>query len=173
MWIGRECGKVIQNSVQALYGGKCSGLDFRNHLRSCMTHIGFAIQTYRWERQLKWMVRALKINIGLRGWCILVILDAAQSEIRNEIGKHFEFKEVPIGECDMYLRGKVSKTEINNGAKEYTFSLSHYVKSAAAFVETYSKEKNFISMCWNYHVLYCPSRLLGQDYTNHVCRLNL
>lgn len=27
--------------VRALYGGKCLGRDFRNHLRSCMTHIGF------------------------------------------------------------------------------------------------------------------------------------
>ena len=26
---------------RALYGGKTSGRDFRNHLRSCMTHLGF------------------------------------------------------------------------------------------------------------------------------------
>lgn len=27
--------------VRALYGGKSSGRDFRNHLRSCMVHLGF------------------------------------------------------------------------------------------------------------------------------------
>ena len=27
--------------VQAVHGGKSSGRDFCNHLRSCMTHLGF------------------------------------------------------------------------------------------------------------------------------------
>ena len=27
--------------VRVLYGGKSSGRDFRNHLRSCMVHLGF------------------------------------------------------------------------------------------------------------------------------------
>jgi hypothetical protein len=26
---------------RALYGGKAAGRDFRNHLRSCMSHLGF------------------------------------------------------------------------------------------------------------------------------------
>jgi len=42
---GPEFGPELQGSkatiVRALYGTKCAGRDFRNHLRSCMELIGY------------------------------------------------------------------------------------------------------------------------------------
>jgi hypothetical protein len=43
--VGPEFGVENEGKValiyRALYGGKSAGRDFRNHLRSCMHHIGF------------------------------------------------------------------------------------------------------------------------------------
>jgi hypothetical protein len=38
---GVENGGKVALIHRALYGGKAAGRDFRNHLRSCMHHIGF------------------------------------------------------------------------------------------------------------------------------------
>jgi len=71
---------------------------------------------------------------------LLVVSENSEGVIRKEIGKYFELKESSIGMPDVYLGGKVSMVELNNGQKAYTFSSSQYVKSAVTNVETYLNE---------------------------------
>ena len=132
--------------VRALYGGKSSGRDFRNHLRSCMSHLGF--QSCKADPDV-WM-RASNKSDGTPYYQyallyvddVLVVAEDAERIIRCEIGKYFEIKQESIGMPDIYLGGKISKVELMNGAKAYTFSSSQYVKGAVANVESYLKERN-------------------------------
>ena len=131
--------------VRALYGGKSSGRDFPNHLRSCMTHLGFELC----EADPDVWIRESTKTDGSRYYeytllyvdDLLVVSEKAERVIRSEIGKYFELKEASIGLPDIYLGGKVSKVELNNGAVAYNFSPSQYDKSAVANEESYLKER--------------------------------
>ena len=131
--------------VRALYGGKSSGRDFRNHLRSCMAHIGF--ESCKADPDV-WIRQAVKSD-GSKYYeyallyvdDMLVVSERAENVIRMEIGKYFELKEASIGMPDIYLGGKVSRVELANGVKAYTFSSSQYVKAAVSNVESYLKKQ--------------------------------
>lgn len=130
--------------VRALYGGKSSGRDFRNHLRSCMVHLGF--ESCKADPDV-WIRESTKSDGSkyheyalLYVDDLLVVSERAESVIRKEIGKYFELKEASIGMPDIYLGGKVSKVELSNGVKAYTFSPSQYVKSAVSNVESHLKK---------------------------------
>ena len=45
--------------TRALYGGKCSGRDFWNHLRSCMNFLGF--DSFRADPDV-WMKESVRKN---------------------------------------------------------------------------------------------------------------
>ena len=44
----------------------------------------------------------------------LVILDQAESTLREEIGKYFELKEDSIGDRKIYLVGQMQRMEMDN-----------------------------------------------------------
>ena len=102
---------------RALYGGKSSGRDFRNHLRECMDFLGF--QSCRADPDV-WMRPAARSN-GSHYWeyvllyvdDTLVVSEKGESVLRNEIGKYFTLKEESIGPPDIYLGGKMSKVQMN------------------------------------------------------------
>jgi hypothetical protein len=126
--------------VRALYGGKASGRDFRNHLRSCMQHLGF--QSCLADADV-WLRPATKSDgseyyeyVLLYTDDALVISENAERILRNEIGKYFDLKEGSIGPPDIYLGGKVSKVTLENGTRAYSFSASQYVNAAVTNVET-------------------------------------
>ena len=130
---------------RALYGGKSAGRDFRNHLRSCMRHMGF---TSCLADPDVWL-RPAKKNDGSEYYeyvllytdDALVISDNGESILRNEIGKYFELKESSIGPPKIYLGGHVRKVELSNGVKCYAFSSSQYVQAAVSNVEETLKDK--------------------------------
>ena len=127
--------------VRALYGGKAAGRDFRNSLRSCMIHLGF--DSCRADPDV-WMRKAIKSD-GSRYWeyvllytdDALVVSENGEKVLRQEIGKYFELKEASIGPPNIYLGGKVSRVQLENGARAYSFSSSQYVKNAVSNVEEY------------------------------------
>ena len=131
--------------VRALYGGKTSGRDFRNHLRSCMVHLNF--ESCKADPDV-WMRKTTKAD-GSKYYeyallyvdDLLVVSEKAEGIIRQEIGKYFELKKASIGMPDIYLGGKVSRVELSNGAKAYTFSSSQYVKAAVSNVEQHLHRK--------------------------------
>jgi len=131
---------------RALYGGKSAGRDFRNHLRACMSHLGFV--PCRADPDV-WMRPALKSD-GSEYWEFvliytddtLVVSENGESLLRTEIGKYFELKEESIGPPDIYLGGKMRKITLENGAKAWAFSSSQYVQAAVSNVEDYLRERH-------------------------------
>ena len=60
----------------------------------------------------------------------LLMSENGEKVLWQKIGKYFELKEALIGSLDMYLRGKVSQVQFENGVREYFFSSSQYMKNA-------------------------------------------
>ena len=126
---------------RAVYGGKTSGRDFRNHLRPCMEFINF---TSCPSDPDVWMRPAIKSD-GTKcyDYVLLYVDDAlvvsknAESILRNELGRYFELKEESIGPPDHYLGGKVRKVQLENGVYAWAFSSSQYVQTAVKNVEVY------------------------------------
>ena len=67
----------------------------------------------------------------------MVISENVESVLRNELGKYFELKEESIGPPKFYLGSHVSKVELDNGVKCWSFSSSQYVQTAVKNVETH------------------------------------
>ena len=92
---------------RAVYGGKTSGRDFRNHLRSC---IQFLNSTSCLADPYVWMRPAIKSD-GSKGYDYvllyvddaLVVSENSESILRNKLGRYFELKEESIGHPDHYL----------------------------------------------------------------------
>ena len=126
---------------RAVYGGKTSGRDFRNHLRSCMEFINFTSCPADPD---VWMRPAIKSDgtkcydyVLLYVDDALVVSENAESILRNELGRYFELKEESIGPPDHYLGGKVRKVQLENGVYAWAFSSSQYVQTAVKNVEAY------------------------------------
>ena len=126
---------------RAVYGGKTSGRDFRNHLRSCMEFINFTSCPADPD---VWMRPAIKSDgtkcydyVLLYVDDALVVSEKAESILRNELGRYFELKEESIGPPDHYLGGKVRKVQLENGVYAWAFSSSQYVQTAVKNVEAY------------------------------------
>ena len=126
--------------TRALYGGKFAGRDFRNHLRDCMSNLGFKPCLADPD---VWMRRATKPEGGDYWEYVLLYTDdclaishRAEAILRNEIGRYFMLKEESIGEPDIYLGGKLRKVDLDNGATAWAFSSSKYVRAAVKNVET-------------------------------------
>ena len=136
---GLENAGKIAIIRRALYGGKAAGRDFRNHLRSCMTHLNFKPCLADPD---VWMRPAIKSDgneyyeyVLLYTDDALVVSENAESILRNEIGKYFELKEQSIGHPKIYLGGSVRKVELEGGVEAWAFSSSQYVRAAVKNVE--------------------------------------
>ena len=131
---------------RALYGGKTAGRDFRNHLRSCMRHLGF--ESCPADPDV-WMRPAKKDDGSECYEYILLYTDDALSigpnaerVLREEIGRFFELKEESIGHPDIYLGGRMRQVELENGVKAWAYSSSQYVQAAVKNVESYLAKKD-------------------------------
>ena len=130
---------------RAVYGGKTAGRDFRNHLRACMTHLGFSscpADPDVWLRPAETPDghHYYEYVLLYTDDC-LVISHRGETVLRKEIGKYFELKEESIGAPDIYLGGKLREVELSNGSTAWAFGSSQYVQSAVANIETYLKTK--------------------------------
>ena len=131
---------------RALYGGKSAGRDFRNHLRGCMWHIGFKLcpaDPDVWMQPAKHSDgREYYEYVLLYTDDTMVISENAESVLRNELGKYFELKEESIGPPKLYLGGHLSKVELGNGVKCWSFSSSKYMQTTVKNVETHVAKVN-------------------------------
>ena len=141
LWTRVWNGKCLAIMHRAVYGGKTSGRDYRDHLRSCMEFINFTSCPADPD---VWMRSAIKSD-GTKcyGYVLLYVDDAlvvsenAESILRNELGRYSEQKEESIGPPDHYLGGKVWKVQVENGIYAWAFSSSQYVQTAVKNVEAY------------------------------------
>ena len=142
---GPEFGVENEGKValihRALYGGKSAGRDFRNHLRSCMHHIGF--KSCPADPDV-WMRPAIKSDgTNVYEYVLLYTDDSlsigvdAESILRKEIGKYFELKEKSIGPPKLYLGGHLRLVELDNGVKAWAYSSSQYVRAAVQNVKDF------------------------------------
>ena len=60
----------------------------------------------------------------------LVISENAKSILKNEIGRYFKLKKESIGPPNLYLGGRLSKVQLDNGTWVWGFSASQYVQAA-------------------------------------------
>ena len=100
---------------RAVYGGKTSRRDFRNHLRSCMEVINFTSCPADPD---VWMRPAIKSD-GTKcyDYVLLYVDDAfavsenAESILRNELGRYFELKEesIAVKNVEAYLDSQDNK----------------------------------------------------------------
>ena len=131
---------------RAVYGGKTSGRDFRNHLQSCMQFLNFTSCPAGPD---VWMRPAIKSDgskcyeyVLLYVDDALVVFENAESILRNELGRYFELKEESIGPAEHYLGGKVRKVQLENGVHAWAFHSSQYVQTAVKNVMAYLLTEN-------------------------------
>ena len=138
---GREFGKDANKKAiikRALYGNKCAGADFRNHLRKCMEHLGY--ESCKADPDL-WIREAVKTNGQSYYEYVLLYVDDAlgisefPKEQLLEIDKYFKFKDGSLQSPTIYLGAKMSKETLPNGVTGWGISSSKYVQDAVSNLE--------------------------------------
>ena len=139
--VGRKA--IITGSI---YGGRVSGRDYWLHLRKCMDSLGFK---HSLGDSDVWYRPAVKKDgteymeyVLLYVDDVLVISENAERVIRDEIGRHWEFKESSIEKPSIYLGGKCREVELDNGTKCWAFGSSQYVQEAVKNVEEWLKKRS-------------------------------
>jgi len=127
--------------VRALYGLKSAAASFGNHIADCMRSLGYTSCKADADLWYKPMVRP---SDGLRYYAyILLYVDDClcihhdpEGALR-ELDKYFQMKPGSIGDPDIYLGGKLRRTQLENGVHAWAMSASKYVQESVKNVETY------------------------------------
>ena len=137
-WGSRKGQRML--IVRALYGGKSSGRDFRNHLQSCMSTMGFD----HCESDHDVWRKAAVTDDGTEYYeYILLYVDDClvvshrARDILTELNGFFTLKKSSIGPPKIYLGSTISQVTLPNGVKAWASSSSQYVKEAVKNVEEY------------------------------------
>jgi hypothetical protein len=131
-------------SARALYGLKSAGAAFRNHLTSCMDHLG-------WKPCLAdgdlWMKEETRPDDGVKYWAYFLIyvddilcVHHCPGMSSAQIDKYFKMKPGSIMEPTFYLGAKLKKTVMSNGVVAWGMSSSKYVQAAVQNVQEYLKK---------------------------------
>ena len=126
-----------------------SGANFRNHLRGCMSMLGY--DSCLADPDV-WMRKATKGDGSRYYEMILLYVDDMLSishEARGaimEIGDYFTMKPESVGSPHIYLGGKITKNSIPNGIECHTYSASQYIQNAVKNVEEYLQKKGMVLM---------------------------
>jgi hypothetical protein len=134
--------------VRALYGLKSSGSMFRNHLASCMRHLGFDPCEADSDLWMKPMVRP-DDNFKYYSYVLLVYVDDVflvmehdAMDILNKIDFYFKMKpDSKEGDPDMYLGLKIRKFRMPNGVEAWVQSPSKYIQEACNNVKQHIEKK--------------------------------
>jgi hypothetical protein len=124
---GEDAGKRSL-LVRALYGLNSTGAAFRNHLASCMDHLGW--KPCLSDRYL-WMKEEARPDDGVKYWAyILIYVDNILCVHHDpgtslaHIDKYFKMKPGSIMEPTFYLGAKLKKTAMPNGMVAWGMSSS-------------------------------------------------
>ena len=130
--------------VRALYGLASAGASFRNHLASCMEHLGY--KSCRADPDLWIKPQTDKHGNQYYAYMLLYIDDAlschhdAEAELKK-LDKYFMMKPDSIGDPDIYLGAKVRPVTMSNGVRAWAKSPSKYVQEAVSNVEKHLTNK--------------------------------
>jgi Reverse transcriptase (RNA-dependent DNA polymerase) len=148
--LGPEFGPHRQGKrslvVRALYGLKSAGASFRNHLASCLSHLGY--QSSRGDPDV-WFCAATKENKEEYYEYLLVYTDDILAigmkpmDVLTKLNKYFKLKAESVHSPDNYLGTKLKETILPNGAKAWGQSSSQYVQNAVKNLETWMADKEY------------------------------
>ena len=148
--LGPEFGPHRQGKkaivVRALYGLKSAGAAFRNHLASCLGHLGFT--SSRGDPDV-WFRPAVKPNGEEYYEYMFVYTDDILAiglnpkEILMKLNKYFKLKPDSIHPPDDYLGTKIKITSLPNGKKAWGQSSSHYVREAVKNLEEWMSSNGY------------------------------
>ena len=140
------CGPEFGNELigrkaiikRALYGIKSAARDFRNHLRECMTHLGFTsclADADLWYRKAK-----TDQGIDYYEYMLFYVDDCLVTsqhpkELLDRLDKYFPLKPGSVGPPNLYLGGKLTEIVLPNGVKAWSISGSKYIQEAIANLE--------------------------------------
>jgi hypothetical protein len=129
---------------RAIYGLKSAGVAFRNHLASCMDHLGW--KPCLIDRDL-WMKEETRPDDDMKYWAyILIYVDDIVCVHHDpgtslaQIDKYFKMKPGSIMEPTFYLGANLNKTVMPNGVVAWGMSSSKYVQVAVQNVQEYLKD---------------------------------
>ena len=146
---GPQFGPELEGSVayivRALYGTKCGGRHFQNHLRECMDMLGY--ESCLANPNL-WMRKATT-NDGVPYYeYMLLYTDDCLAISKNlqealmEINKYFSMKPKSVGPPKIHLGAKISKVQLPNGVIAYAMSISQYIREAVKNVESHLRKRD-------------------------------
>jgi hypothetical protein len=122
---GEDAGKRAL-IVRELYGLKSAGATFRNHLESCMDHLGW--KPCLADRKL-WMKEETRPGDGVKYWAYtLIYVDDILCVHHDpgtslaQIDKYFKMKPGSIIEPTFYMGSNLKKTVMPNGAVAWSRS---------------------------------------------------
>ena len=179
--LGPEFGPARQGRkalvVRALYGLKSAGAAFRNHLASCLSHLGY--QSSRGDPDV-WFRPATKVTNEAYYEYLFVYTDdilavgADPMEILTRINCYFKLKPDSIHAPDDYLGTKIRLTTLPNGVKAWGQSSSHYILNAVANLEAWMQKNGYklpvkasTPMSTSYRPELDVSPILGANLANY------
>jgi Reverse transcriptase (RNA-dependent DNA polymerase) len=136
-----RCGRKAL-VVRALYGLKSAGAAFRNHLASCLAHLGY--ESSKGDPDV-WFRAAVKVTKEEYYEYLLVYTDDIlaislnPNDVLTRINRYFALKPDSIHSPDDYLGTKIRKTVLPNGEEAWGQSSSHYVLNAVGNLEAWMK----------------------------------
>jgi hypothetical protein len=144
--IGEDAGKLAL-VVRALYGLKSVGAAFRNHLASCMDHLGWKPCL---SDQYLWMKEETRPDDGVKYWAFILIYVNDILCVHHEpvmsldqIDKYFKMKPGSTMEPTLYLGDKHKKTVMPNDVVAWGMRSSKYVQTAVQNVQEYLKNNGY------------------------------
>jgi hypothetical protein len=140
---GGDAGKQAL-ILRELYGLKSAGAAFRNHLASCMDHLGW--KTCLADQDL-WMKEETRPDDNVK-YCayILIYVDDILFVHHDpgtslaQIDKYFKMKPGSIMEPTFYLGARLQKTVMQNGMVAWGMSSSKYLQASVQNVQDYLKK---------------------------------
>jgi preprotein translocase subunit Sss1 len=148
--LGPEFGPHRQGKkalvVRALYGLKSAGAAFRNHLASCLGHLGY--ESSKGDPDV-WIRAATKPSKEEYYEYLFVYTDDIlaigidPSNVLTRLNKYFALKPDSIHPPDDYLGTKLKETVLPNGVKAWGQSSSHYIHNAVANLELWMADKEY------------------------------
>jgi hypothetical protein len=132
--------------VRALYGLKSAGAAFRNHLASCLGHLGY--ESSRGDPDV-WFRPAIKVNGEEYYEYLFVYTDdilAIGEDPRNvltRLHRYFTLKQDSIHPPDDYLGTKIKLETLPNGTQAWGQGSSHYVHNVVKNLEDWMKDKSY------------------------------
>ena len=142
---GPELEGSVAYIVRALYGTKCGGRDFWNHLREYMDMLGYEsclANPNLWIRKATTDDGVFYYEYMLLYTDDCLTISKNPQEALMEINKYFPMKPKSVGPPKINLGAKISKVQLPNGVIVYAMSMSQYLREAVKNVESHLSKRD-------------------------------